>query len=770
MSLGENSTNTNHTLPEKEEISFSLVTQPEEAINSGWLQFPADDALLCEIAQTRHNPFSLIAADNMSREAVWESNIHNINKACREELMGAIQRMFHSVQKNDEGGNEWIVLVGSAGSGKTHLLRFLEKPVQEMGAFYLNFRPFVGKGSVVYYLVRNLLDELRSRSFLNEDYPALLSMAMPLFTTTIQQVCQSGDPEWASRLFLKPNGFFSRFDNSNTNCLDVQKKAQNPEELIPLLQNRFDIEKIVNETLHTYRVSLTSGSIPSKAFQQLLKLALCRPGKESDIAFESMFALDRSEENEIGPGQEDVIQYQDDRLKALLALISLSRKVICLSMDQFEETLTRLKERHIDSARYDGILASFFTDLAKLFNYGKGTALFFSCQLNDWMDISRRLPAQVQRRIKPPVNLISPSEADLFSLVEKRLRLFWKEKKFSIPEHPEMIFPFTKKELRDLCFRKENPTVAQDTLGNILKILGTLFDERMQEVREGRNVHFFLHRAEIIQREKEEAEKKRATEIEEQKEIALKEKKRQEELKEEISKLESLKNQNLEELQKLEKEKQDLLRKEQSIEAQQQTTQQQWEEKKKALIEKEKKLIDREHSQLEQEKKLLEKEKCLLQQEMDIAEFTEKIKAWQKERKDWEEKEKDWQEKEKAWHKERFSYEEEKKNLLKIIEDLKEKLKKVDRSHIPNNYERIFNTHTIPIVKVRQYMGSHGCEVASTGRQNTLDEMYDALNHEEIMECIEINCTLSDLRALCSRYNLPTYGTKKDLINRILES
>jgi hypothetical protein len=425
-----------------------------------------------EILQSQRTPFDLVNADGDNFAWLQKTHVESVYK----DVLEALQK---KILNTKVAGNLWVVIEGSYGAGKTHLLQMLHRWAHDNKVFFWWIDTYYGKHSLDLYLTRNLLDAmLHTRGFASPDNNApppnmLQEIAFPLVKRTLENLLKSGDQGWPQELCT----------TSFLGTILFNKEAQKKRLLaclgsasqLPQILQEVNGEKLAKCVRAEYK-DMTAGI--SDVVVLLLQLAFAFDDDSQHQAFQRLLGEKEPVNQEDAGAEEDEQEtekqasHRSNLATGLCFLLSQGEVPVCMALDQFETMYNHLRKSCLDGKdaaetktgqdKLRAIINDIFGGLGKFFNNSQNISLVFSCQIDMWKELSDFLEYPIKRRIEQPAyTLRTPTVDEIMQILQKRLQLFWQEMKMPMADR---FFPFDPAQLTTIiqnCRRRFGPILSE---------------------------------------------------------------------------------------------------------------------------------------------------------------------------------------------------------------------------------------------------------------------------------------------------------------------
>lgn len=410
--------------------------------------------------------------------------------------------------------------------------------------------------------------------------------------------------------------------------------------------------------------------------------------------------------------------------KALLYLISKGDKTICIGLDKFEETFT-IFHKIYPTNKIQSLIKELFVNISDLIENSNNLVLVFTCRQDHWTGkhgVINIVSKKIIGKIRHLFTLRKPSFKEVCLLVTHTLNRFWMKHHFTPPRHEELIFPFLEREVHGIW-------EYSSSIGYIFSYLEQLFAKCKKRACDGETVEELIQRAQkVIETSTRQKVKMRETMRIGQQKIL----RQQNTLRKMSSKLETLQD----EIDKAETPDPVL----KTIYARLESTINEFAEHAQKWIDDN---IEMHTYFQEQNTMLAKREEEINQKEQRIA-LQNKLLI---------EREQDFKKQEK----------------ILSVHGIKVETDQNKKQRVTKRIDTIIKNKVIHSEDIWQLMEKCGYIMGKDKTKQDINQLIMLIDHEEILTLLESICTLSQLRELCTKSELPVDGNAKDLILRLLK-
>lgn len=394
---------------------------------------------IAQIIKGMPNPFSESSVGDAWTEIV---DVPEINK----EITDIIFKTINKVK--DEHINQWLMVLGEPGSGKTHLLARIQRIAESQHYFlYVYIKPIGDITKISQHILRELMVSLL-KQIEQRNYPPLFQFIGHIILKHIIQFEKA-----------KKDPIYTDLLESITSRERAIEDTFNKLKKLDLATRERIFTEIINE------ITFSHPNIDTIFLKMLFTLL---DDNLKSIALDWLKCIDLSEESLDKLNITFSINSEDIAFNVLNAFFELAQGPIMLCLDQIESIFDRFQDEN-------GIKIV-FDNLMNYFNQFKNLSIVVMCNTVYWSEkIQPIISGAVKGRIGLIKNLKKMSNEDTWLLVEKRI-----EVKCKIPEKiPEKIpystFPFPVEYINQVAQKASwNPR-------NFLKALEVDFEKYKQD-------------------------------------------------------------------------------------------------------------------------------------------------------------------------------------------------------------------------------------------------------------------------------------------------
>lgn len=390
---------------------------------------------IAQIIKEMPNPFSESSVGDAWTEIV---DVPEINKEITDIILRTIKKV------KEEHINQWLMVLGEPGSGKTHLLARIQRIAESQHYFlYVYIKPIGDITKINQHILRELMVSLL-KQIEQRNYPPLFQFIGHIILKYIIQFEK-----------VKKAPIYTDLLESITSRERAIEETFNKLKKLDLAAREKIFTDIINE------ITFSHPNIDSIFLKMLFTLL---DDNLKSIALDWLKCIDLSEESLEKLKITFSINSEDIAFNVLNAFFELAQGPIMLCLDQIESIFDRFQDEN-------GIKI-LFDNLMNYFNQFKNLSIVVMCNTVYWSEkIQPIISGAVKGRIGLIKNLKKMSNEDTRLLVEKRI-----EVKCKIPgKIPYSTFPFPIEYINEVAQKASwNPR-------NFLKVLEADFEKYKQD-------------------------------------------------------------------------------------------------------------------------------------------------------------------------------------------------------------------------------------------------------------------------------------------------